>query len=57
MAIRGMSTEGIAEVLKVQPATFSNWLLRAAEQCEKVNEELMKYLNVSKVEMDEVGNN
>jgi len=54
MAMRGMSIEGIADVLEVQPVTVCSWLLRAAEQCEKVNEELMKDLNVSKVEMDEM---
>jgi transposase len=54
MAIKGMSTEAIADVLEVQPATVSNWLLRAAKQCEKVNEDLMKGLNISKVEMDEL---
>ena len=54
MAMRGMSIEGIADVLEVQPVTVCSWLLRAAEQCKKVNEELMKDLNVSKVEMDEM---
>jgi transposase-like protein len=54
MAIRGMSNEGIADVLEVQPVTVSNWLSRAAKQCEKVNEDLMKDLNVSRVEMDEL---
>jgi transposase-like protein len=54
MAIRGMSNEGIADVLEVQPVTVSNWLSRAAKQCEKVNEDLMKNLNVSRVEMDEL---
>jgi hypothetical protein len=49
-----MSTEAIADVLEVQPATVINWLFRAAKQCEKVNEDLMKYLNISKVEMDEL---
>ena len=49
-----MSTEAIADVLEVQPAIVSNWLFRAANQCEKVNEDLMKYLNISKVEMDEL---
>jgi hypothetical protein len=37
-------------VLEVQPVTVNNWLFRAAKQCELVNEELMKDLNVSKVE-------
>lgn len=54
MAMKGMSIEAIADVLEVQPATVSNWLFRAAKQCEKVNDELMKDLNVSKVEMDEL---
>ncbi len=54
MAIKGMSIQAIADVLEVQPATVSNWLFRAAKQCEKVNEDLMKDLNISKVEMDEL---
>ncbi len=39
MAMKGMSNEAIADVLGVQPVTVSNWLARAAEQCEKVNEQ------------------
>jgi len=54
MAMKGMSVEAIADVLEVQPVTVNNWLFRAAKQCELVNEELMKDLNVSKVEMDEL---
>ncbi len=54
MAIKGMSIQAISYVLEVQPATVSNWLFRAAKQCEKVNEDLMKDLNISKVEMDEL---
>jgi transposase-like protein len=54
MVIKGMSIQAIAGLLEVQPATVSNWLFRAAKQCETVNEELMKYLNISKVEMDEL---
>ena len=53
MIIKGMSIEAVTDVLEVQPATVSNWLFRAAKQCEKVNEDLMKDLNISKVEMDE----
>jgi hypothetical protein len=49
-----MSIQAISDVLEVRPATVSNWLFRAAKQCEKVNEDLMKDLNVSKVEMDEI---
>ena len=54
MSIRGMSIEGIADVLEVQPVTVSSWISRAAEQCEKVNESKMKNLDVPKVEMDEM---
>jgi transposase-like protein len=54
MAMKGMSVEAIADVLEVQPVTVNNWLFRSAKQCELVNEELMKDLNVSKVEMDEL---
>lgn len=49
-----MSIQAISDVLEVQPGTVSNWLFRAAKQCEKVNEDLMKDLNISKVEMDEL---
>lgn len=31
-----------------------NWLARAAEQCEKVNEAKVKNLDLPKVEMDEM---
>jgi transposase len=54
MSIKGMSTEAIADVLEVQPVTVSNWLARAAEQCEKVNEIKMKNLDLPKIEMDEM---
>jgi len=54
MSIKGMSEEGIAEVLDITPSTVRRWLDRAAEICEKVNENLMKNLNVPKIEMDEI---
>jgi len=54
MSIKGMSIEAIADVLKVQSASVKHWLSRAAEQCDKVNENLMKDLDVPKVEMDEL---
>jgi transposase-like protein len=54
MSIKGMSIEGIADVLEVQPVTVSSWISRAAEQCEKVNESKMKNLDIPKVEMDEI---
>ena len=49
MSIKGMSNEAIAEVLEVQPVTVSNWLARAAEQCEKVNKAKMKNLDLPKI--------
>ncbi len=49
-----MSIRAIAEVMEFQPATVSNWLFRAAKQCDIVNENLMKDFNISKVEMDEL---
>jgi hypothetical protein len=49
-----MSIQAIADVLEVQPATVSRWLFRAAKQCEQVNEDLMKDLNISKVGIDEL---
>lgn len=54
MIIKGMSIQAIADVLEVQPATVSNWLFRAAKQCDIVNEDLMKDLTISRVEMDEL---
>ena len=54
MILKGMSIQAIADILEVQPATVSRWLLRAAKQCEKVNEDLIKDRNISKVEMDEL---
>jgi transposase-like protein len=42
MVIKEMSIEAIADVLEVNPATICRWLFRAAKQCEKVNEDLMK---------------
>ncbi len=54
MSMKGMSIEGIANVLEVQPVTVSNWLFRAAKQCDIVNEDKMNDLNISRVEMDEL---
>lgn len=50
-----MSTHAIADVLEVQPASVKRWLARASEQCDKVNDTMMKNVEVSKVEMDELG--
>jgi transposase-like protein len=34
MAIKGMTIEGIADLLEVQPVTVSDWLFRAAKLCD-----------------------
>jgi len=54
MSMKGMSIEAIADVLEVQPASVKRWLARAAEQCDKVNDTMMKNVEVSRVEMDEL---
>jgi uncharacterized protein YjcR len=54
MYMKGISAEAIAEVLEVQSASVKRWLTRAAEQCDKVNDHMMKNVDVRKVEMDEL---
>ena len=54
MSMKGMSVQAIADVLEVESASVKRWLARAAEQCDKVNDTLMKNVEVSKVEMDEL---
>ena len=44
MAMKGMSEEAIADVLGITSATVRRWLDHAAEQREKVIENLMKDL-------------
>src|SRR5450759_2946705 len=46
MAMKGMSEEAIADVLGITPLTVRRWLDRAAESCDKVNENLMKDLDI-----------
>jgi len=54
MILNGMSLRAAAETLEVKLDTVRRWLYVAAEHCEEVNKVLMKDLNVSKVEMDEL---
>ena len=54
LVLKGMSLRSIAEVLEVSAGTVSRWLSRAAEHSEEVNKKLLKDLNVSKVELDEL---
>jgi len=54
MSMKGMSIEAIADVLEVQSASVKRWLARAADQCDKVNDNIMKDVEVSRIEMDEL---
>lgn len=54
MAMRGMSTLGIAEILEVQPSTVGTWISRGAKHSKKVNEVVLKDVETPKVEMDEL---
>lgn len=54
MANKGMSIRGIAEVLRSKPSTILNWISKASGHCEKVNEVILKDVETSKVEMDEL---
>lgn len=51
MSMKGMSEEGIADVLDITPATVRRWLDRAAEGCDKVNKNMMKDLNVGRASL------
>lgn len=52
LLVKGMTLRGVAEVLEVKLDTVRHWLQVAAEHSERVNEELLKELKVSQVELD-----
>jgi len=54
MLLRGMSLRGIADVLGVKLDTVRFWLIRCAEHAEAVNDQLIKEISVSRVELDEL---
>ena len=54
MLLNGMSLRAIARILEISLDTVRRWLARAAEQSEDVNELLLRELNISKVELDEL---
>jgi transposase-like protein len=54
MATKGMSINGIADVLKSKPSTICGWISRGSEHCEKVNNVILRDLETPKVEMDEI---
>lgn len=54
MIIKGISLRSVAEILNVKLDTVRGWLSKSAEHSEEVNKVLLKDLNVSKVELDEL---
>ena len=54
MVTKGMSIQGIADVLKIKPSTISGCVTRAADHCGKVNQVVLKDVETPKVEMDEL---
>ena len=54
LLLKGLSVRGIAEVIGSKPDTVLSWLTRAAEHSEEVDTFLLRDLNVSKVELDEL---
>lgn len=54
MLLRGMSLRGIADVLEVKLDTVRFWLTRCAGHAEAVNDQLIKEISVSRVELDEL---
>lgn len=52
LLVKGMPLRGVADVLGVKLDTVRHWLKVAAEHCDKINEILIKELNVSQVELD-----
>jgi len=54
MIIKGISLRSVAEILNVKLDTVRGWLSKSAKHSEEVNKVLLKDLNVSKVELDEL---
>lgn len=54
MLLRGMSLRGIADVLGVKLDTVRFWLIRCAGHAEAVNDQLIREISVSRVELDEL---
>lgn len=49
-----MSLRGIADVLGVKLDTVRFWLIRCVEHAEAVNDQLVREISVSRVELDEL---
>jgi len=47
MAKKGMSGREMADILKVKPSTVRSWIPRAADHSEKVNEVILKDVEIA----------
>lgn len=54
MILHGMPLRKVADILHVKLDTVRGWLSQSAEHAEKVNEALVKRINVERVELDEL---
>ena len=54
MVTKGMSIQGISDVLKSKPSTVRSWISKASDHCEKVNKVVLRNVETTKVEMDEL---
>jgi len=54
MIIKGISLRSVADILGVKLDTVRGWLSKAADHSKEVNKVLIRDLNVSKVELDEL---
>jgi transposase-like protein len=54
MVTKGMSIQGIADVLKSKSSTVRGWISKASDHCEKVNKVILRDVETPKVEMDEL---
>lgn len=54
LLIKGLSLRGAAEVMGVKLDTIRNWLRKAAQHTEAVNQILVRNLRLSQVQVDEL---
>jgi transposase-like protein len=54
LVLRGMSLRSISRIMGVKVDSINRWLSRAAEHSTEVNKVLLKDLDVSKLELDEL---
>ena len=54
MLLVNMGLSEISLVMGVRPGTVCEWLRRAAEKAEEINQHLMRELGISQVQLDEM---